>query len=148
MKNGNTKKFSIRKINKPFFAKILFISLFLFIGSQFFAFNASATCVRDTKCDYSAGEDIFNCKADCLGTGVPTKSPTEVLSDTTGWLIWFGVSICVIVIIIGGVYYVTSAGSEDRATTAKNMIKYAIIGLLVIGISYAIIVVIGDVFGP
>ncbi len=140
-------QFTIIKINKLTFSRVLFIFLLFFAGSQFVTLNAIAASCGDGTCKYSEREDIFNCKADCLGTGVPTKDVTKALGDATGWIITFAVSICVLALIVGGIYYVTSAGSEDRATTAKNMIKYAIIGLLVIGISYAIIVVIDKLFG-
>lgn len=140
-------KFSMKIKNKLSLSKLLFIVLLFIVNTQFVKLKAIAASCGDTKCDYSAGEDIFNCKADCLGPGVPTKSALIVLRDATGWLITFGVSICVLVLILGGVYYVASAGSEDQAKTAKGMIKYAIIGLLVIGISYAIIVVVNDLFG-
>ena len=38
----------------------------------------------------------------------------------------------VIVIIIGGFMYITSAGNTDRIKTAKNAILYSVIGLVVV----------------
>jgi amino acid transporter len=36
-----------------------------------------------------------------------------------------------IMIIIGGIQYITSAGSEDKARRAKNTVLYAIIGIAI-----------------
>ncbi len=45
----------------------------------------------------------------------------------------------VIFIMIGGFIYVINAGQEDMQTKAKATIMYAIIGLLVVFISYAVV---------
>lgn len=47
--------------------------------------------------------------------------------------------IAVIMIIYGGVRYIVSAGDEEAAKTAKRVILYAVIGLIVIGLSAAIV---------
>ncbi len=47
--------------------------------------------------------------------------------------------IAVIVVIIGGVRYITSSGDDDAAASAKNTIIYALIGLVVIGLSIVIV---------
>lgn len=46
--------------------------------------------------------------------------------------------VAVIMIIYGGVRYIISRGEEDEAAAAKNVILYAVIGLIVIGLSAAI----------
>lgn len=47
--------------------------------------------------------------------------------------------VAVIVIIYGGAQYILSRGDEDQAKTAKQVILYAVIGLIVIGLSAAIV---------
>ncbi len=55
----------------------------------------------------------------------------------------------VVVLIIGGVMYLFSFGEEDRAKTAKRLILYAIIGLLIIGGSLLLVrTLIGFFFIP
>lgn len=46
----------------------------------------------------------------------------------------------VIVIIIGGLSYVLSSGDSNRVNSAKNMILYAIIGLIVAVVAQALVV--------
>lgn len=52
--------------------------------------------------------------------------------------IWLGI-IAVIVIIIGGVLYMTAQGDPAKITTAKKAILYAVIGLVVALLSFAIV---------
>lgn len=42
-------------------------------------------------------------------------------------------------IVYGGFLYITAAGNQDRIEAGKNAVYYSIIGLLVIGLSYAIL---------
>jgi len=47
--------------------------------------------------------------------------------------------IAVIMIIVGGIKYVTSNGDSSALTSAKNTILYAIVGLVVALLSYGIV---------
>jgi hypothetical protein len=48
-------------------------------------------------------------------------------------------AISVIMLIIGGIRYTTSAGDSGNVTGAKNTILYAIIGLVVAFLAYAVV---------
>jgi len=45
----------------------------------------------------------------------------------------------VVMIIIGGLTYTTSAGSSDAIKRAKDMITYAVVGLVIAFSAYAIV---------
>jgi len=77
--------------------------------------------------------------------GVPSKSLTDVLNDLTAWVLGFGIAVCVLLIVWGGVNYAASAGDEERITKSKKTIHYAIYGIAIIGLSYAMIKVVSDV---
>lgn len=47
--------------------------------------------------------------------------------------------ISVLVIIIGGIRYITSGGDQAGITAAKNTILYAVIGLIVAMLAYSIV---------
>lgn len=47
--------------------------------------------------------------------------------------------VSVIMIIIGGLKYITSAGDSNNVTSAKNTILYAIIGLVVVALAQFIV---------
>ena len=46
---------------------------------------------------------------------------------------------CVIVIIVGGVQYMTSSGDAGKVKKAKDTILYAVIGLIVCVLAFAIV---------
>ena len=48
-------------------------------------------------------------------------------------------AIAVIMIVIGGIRYATSNGDQSAITSAKNTILYAVIGLVVAIMAYAIV---------
>lgn len=77
--------------------------------------------------------------------GVPNKPIDAVLNDVTSWLVGFGITICMLLVIWGGLNYVASTGDEERIKKAKKTIHYAIWGILIIGLSYAMISVIDRV---
>ena len=47
--------------------------------------------------------------------------------------------IAVIMIIIGGVKYVTSGGSSEKTTSAKDTILFAIVGLIIVALAQIIV---------
>jgi len=74
-------------------------------------------------------------------SGVPSEFDSAVL-NATNWILGFVGMIAVLMIIWGGVVYLTSAGDEDKARTGKKTLSYAIIGLAIAGIAYALVNVI------
>lgn len=65
--------------------------------------------------------------------------PTGVFTIFTNSAMMLIGALSVIMIIIGGFRYVLSGGKTTSVTTAKNTVIYAIIGLIVALLSYAII---------
>lgn len=57
-------------------------------------------------------------------------------------------AISVIMLIFGGIRYTTSAGNAASVTAAKNTIMYAIIGLVIAFLAYAIVNWVLGVFTP
>lgn len=47
--------------------------------------------------------------------------------------------IAVVMIIVGGLRYITSGGSDSSVTSAKNTILYAVIGLIIVALSQVIV---------
>ena len=111
--------------------------------------GSSAGCVGavfDTICDEAAGETIFNCTDDCLDPGIPRVPFDTVLERLIQWTLGFGLAIAVTFLIWSGVVYTSSSGDAQKAENAKKVMKYAILGVLVIGVSYAIIAVLDTIF--
>lgn len=56
----------------------------------------------------------------------------EIIAAITGILQVLAIAVGVIMIILAGIQYMTSAGSEEKTKKAKNMILYALIGIAII----------------
>ncbi len=54
-----------------------------------------------------------------------------IINNVTSWLWQLFAAATVLAFLIAGFFYVTAAGDSDRITTANNMIKYGIIGVVV-----------------
>ncbi len=55
-------------------------------------------------------------------------------------------AVSVVMIIIGGIRYTTSNGDSNAVTSAKNTVLYAVVGLVIAILSYAIVRFILDAF--
>ena len=60
------------------------------------------------------------------------------LMNAINWIIGVAGIVCVIYIVVGGFGYMTSAGDPGKLQRAKNTILYAIIGLIIVALSFAI----------
>ena len=78
--------------------------------------------------------------------GVPTKSINNILDDIIKWVLGFGLMIAVTFLIWGGINYVGSSGDTTKTEKAKKIIKYSLLGVLVIGFSYAAIAMLDVIF--
>ena len=78
--------------------------------------------------------------------GLPNKALDEVVIDITDWILGFAGILALLFIIWGGIQYTTAAGNENQMDTAKKTLQWGITGLVIVGLSFAIIKVIIDVW--
>jgi hypothetical protein len=71
---------------------------------------------------------------------------TGIFRTITNVLLFILGAISVIMIIIGGLRYVVSGGNSTAVTAAKNTILYAIVGVIVALLAYAIVNFVLDSF--
>ena len=91
---------------------------------------------------------INNALADWVMPAPPVGAPANfdsAILNLTNWILGFVAMIAVLAIVWGGVSYIGSAGDETKATTGKRVITYALLGLVIAGIAYAIVNVIVSV---
>lgn len=62
-----------------------------------------------------------------------------IFTTITNTLLFAVGTLSVLMIVIGGIRYITSAGKDASVTKAKNTVLYAIIGLIVALLAYAAI---------
>ncbi len=72
--------------------------------------------------------------------GASGQKPLEVrVRDVVNILLFIISAISVIMIILGGIRYVLSNGDSGQISSAKNTVLYAVIGLVIALLAYAIV---------
>jgi hypothetical protein len=71
--------------------------------------------------------------------GTKTSTLDSAIKTVVNTILFLLGVVAVIVIVIGGFKYVTSNGDAEKVKSAKNTILYAVIGLVVAIMAYAIV---------
>ena len=83
---------------------------------------------------------INNGAGKACATACNTTTPLQGLfAAITSTLVYLVGALSVIMLIVGGLRYVTSAGDSKRVADAKSTITYAIVGVVVALLAYAVI---------
>jgi len=69
---------------------------------------------------------------------IPTASASDVLSGVLTTIYFLAGVVAVISIIVGGFLYTTSNGDASKVKTAKDVILYAVVGLVVVAMAFTI----------
>ena len=77
--------------------------------------------------------------ARCDGCPANLFGNTGVFRQVTNMILYVVGIVAVIMLIIGGIKYVTSGGDSKKVTDAKNTVLYAIIGLIICFLAFAIV---------
>lgn len=81
---------------------------------------------------------VNNCPAD-TGVRCSEGSIAQIFRLIINWALAIAFIAAVIMLIYGGFRYITSAGNTDQATTGKTAIVNALIGIVIIVLSYIIV---------
>lgn len=99
---------------------------------------------------------VNNCPAD-TGVRCSEGSIASIFRLIINWALAIAFIAAVVVLIYGGFRYITSAGNADSATTGKTAIINALIGIVIIVLSYIIVQIVyrfvsgqgsGGIVGP
>ena len=103
---------------------------------------------------YAQPVDIINddaCKGEAANSSVCKNNTDDPITGSTSKLLvianvlaWFGGAIAVIMMIYAGFVYVTSSGDDGKIKSAKNIILYSVVGLVVIVVSRIIVAFVID----
>ena len=69
---------------------------------------------------------------------LPTLDPSTAFANGLNIMYFLLGVIAVIIIIVAGIMYTTSAGNSAQVTRAKNALTYAIVGLVVVLLAFTI----------
>lgn len=111
--------------------KLLSLGLAVSVVSlvSFFSANAGAINVFEG-CSGNSDSEI------CRSTG---DDASKIIKSVIELLLYAVGVTAVVMIVIGGIRYVISQGDESKIKSAKNTILYAVIGLIVALVAYAIV---------
>jgi len=97
--------------------------------------NIQGSLCQGTNFNVTANGGAGNCGTDAQGTSSLNKLLTQVVNIFSAIV---GV-IAVVMIIVGGLRYITSGGDSNKVSAAKNTLIYAIIGLIIVALAQLIV---------
>lgn len=123
--------------------KTISLSLLSLMFSLMFVFSPSFTAVQAQQGPNSGGDAAQN-GLSTVGEAFPSgakqgKTVQEIVKLVINWALYLAAIIAVIFIIIGGFMYITSAGNETQAGKGRATLKNALIGLVLVILSYVIV---------
>lgn len=80
-----------------------------------------------------------NPTGDCNSNGDATEKINDLIRSVINLLSVIVGVIAVIMIIVGGLRYITSGGNDTSVTSAKNTILYAVIGLIIVALAQVLV---------
>lgn len=116
----------------------------------FSAVDLKRTNIDDTRCPQ--GSTVYT---DGILKGVPCAGTLKTLDEALIiiknviliFLLPLVGTLFLIILIIGGILYITSRGNQQQLERAKKTLTAAIIGLIIVSLSYTIIVIFANVLG-
>lgn len=78
---------------------------------------------------------------------VPNVSISPIIQTGVTLLFVFAIILSLFFLVLGGIRWIISEGDKQKLASARSQLTYAVIGLLVVLLSFFIVNVIGGVFG-
>jgi hypothetical protein len=100
--------------------------------------NCSGTQSNITGC-LETGACLDTTAANCQAAADPNGSVNRIITTVINIFSLIVGVVSVIMIIIGGLRYITSGGDSGNVTNAKNTILYAIVGLVIVALAQVIV---------
>jgi len=119
----------MKKIAKVFLPLIICGILF---GLTLFSVNNASAIEMNSLREGAEAARCTECPENLFGD-------TGVFKQITNVVLYIVGVIAVIMLIIGGIKYVISGGDAKKVTDAKNTVLYAIIGLIIAFLAFAIV---------
>jgi hypothetical protein len=139
----------MKKVTKSIFGGIFLASVFAMVA-VFSPIAPTASAVEEPEA--ASTEDAptkDDCKTEqgirggigCTDTGTPDKlfGDGSIFTTIVNVLLFLIGAISVIMLIVGGIRYTISNGDSGAVTSAKNTILYAIVGLIIAFLAFAIV---------
>ncbi len=80
--------------------------------------------------------------------GLNKESLWVLIPRLLNWIFGFLGIIFLVLIMVGGIIWMTASGNEAQTKKAGSLMTAAVIGLVIVGAAFAITAFLGDTFGP
>jgi hypothetical protein len=100
--------------------------------------GSCSTCVSPNVC-------VMNHCKKPQGLWIMDKLVVDIIADAIDWAINLLAIIAILMAIIGGIAYIFSSGDPQRAAFARKIILWALGGLMIAGLAYAMIVLLENI---
>lgn len=77
-------------------------------------------------------------EVDNLPNSAPGTDGTDIFLGGLNLVYYVSGVVAVIVIIIGGLLYISSYGDQNKITRAKQLVMYSVIGLIIVALAFTI----------
>jgi uncharacterized membrane protein len=126
----------------------LFLMLSILLAPLYIVAHTSAAVdiEKYTRCGSNVAEDCD--KKESVDVSGGKKTINDTIANIINIFSWIVGTVAVIMIIYGGFRYVTAGGDSGNISSAKNTILYAIVGLVIVAISQAIVWFVLDTVPP
>ncbi len=78
---------------------------------------------------------------------IPSFQIGQVVSAVVGILLLIAAVLAFLYLILGGIQWITSGGDKSGMETARNRITAAVVGLIIVAASWAVMLLIGQFIG-
>jgi len=72
-------------------------------------------------------------------TGLSETGLSQILTTFVSWLAFTFGSIAIIILIVCGFQYLFAGGDDSQAENAKSCMKWAVVGIIVVGLSWTVV---------
>jgi cytochrome bd-type quinol oxidase subunit 2 len=139
------------------------ISILFFYNTALFTVNAQDYIIKSSDLATQKGQDwgddigitVAEANGGNSGINVPSGSKLGLSENSIGetingiikWIMGFLAALAILMIIVAGVIYITSTGERDKTETAQKILTWAIGGLVVALLGFAIVSIISTLLG-
>jgi len=77
----------------------------------------------------------------------PNSSFADLFVRIINWMAGIATTLAILMIVVGGIQYMISGGNEDKIKAARKTIQWALIGLIVVLMSWGLLNELLDLLG-
>ncbi|NTW14279.1 MAG: hypothetical protein HGA31_04605 [Candidatus Moranbacteria bacterium] len=121
------------KIKAPFLNRVFSIAVFI-LASLPSLVRAAASC-EDGKTVLMNGV----CVPTQAATGLSDREPGSVIATVIYWLMGVLGIVAILMFVVAGVQYLLAGGDEKKTDSAKNIMKFTVMGVAVALVAYMIV---------